>query len=86
MASPTIDEASGFAGLIRQWGIGEFAADLGIQYGHAATMVRRNSVPTWYWPKLLQLAAGKGILLTADRLVAMKPERQSSAKDEGAAA
>lgn len=75
--------------MIENWGgVPAFADDLGIPYVSAQGMYRRNSVAAWYWPKLLQLAAGKGVMVTADRLVAMKPDRKSKAKinSEGATA
>lgn len=78
-----------FRETIEAWGgIGPFAEDIGVPYVSAQGMWRRNSVAAWYWPKMLQVAAGKNILLTADRLVAMKPERQTKAKadTEGAVA
>lgn len=70
-----------FRELIEFWGgIPAFADDLGVAYVAAQKMWQRNSVAAWHWPKLLQMAAGKGVLLTADRLVGMKPNRQSKAQ------
>lgn len=76
-----------FRELIDLWGgIPAFSDDLEVPYVAAQKMWQRNSVAAWHWPKLLQMAAGKEIHLTADRLVAMKPDRQTKTKTEGAAA
>ena len=67
-----------FRELIEAWGgIPRLADDLGVPYVAAQKMFQRNSIAAWHWPKLLQMASGKGILLTADRLVAMKPARKA---------
>lgn len=69
-----------FRDLIEAWGgIPAFADDMSVPYVAAQKMWQRNSVAAWHWPKLLQMAAGKGIFVTADRLVEMKPKRQTKA-------
>lgn len=82
-----MNKPNSFRDLIEAWGgIGAFADDVGVPYVSAQGMWRRNSVAAWYWPKILQMAAGKDIFITADRLVSMKPSRKSKARVEGAAA
>lgn len=43
-----------FDHLIAEWGIANLAADLGVNYSTANAMKQRNSVPSRYWPILLE--------------------------------
>lgn len=85
--APNHADTGGFAGLIRQWGIAEFAGAIGIGYDLAASMVRRNSIPPAHWPAVIAASAERGSALTADDLVSLvKPKRQTKPKSEGVAA
>ncbi len=53
--------------------------DLGVPYINAQMMKRRRSVGVTHWPRLIDLAAAKGIRLTNDDLVAMTVKRREAA-------
>lgn len=62
------------ADIINRWpSLGEFAADLSIAYGTAKAMRRRGSIPSEYWPGVVQSAARRGIAgVSLERLVSVK--------------
>jgi hypothetical protein len=60
-----------FEALIETWGIGQFAADIGVPYSTANAMKQRNSVPAKYSPRLLEKAPAS-LGLTPERLIAMQ--------------
>lgn len=43
-----------FDDLIARWGIATLADDLGCNYSTANAMKQRNSIPSRYWPVLLE--------------------------------
>lgn len=43
-----------FADLIDKWGIAQLADDIGLKYPSANAMKQRNSIPSRYWPVLLE--------------------------------
>jgi hypothetical protein len=43
-----------FADLIDEWGIAQLAEDIGLKYPSANAMKQRNSIPSRYWPVLLE--------------------------------
>ncbi len=45
----------------------------------AQMMKRRKSVDVLYWPRLIELMAGRGIVLTSDDLVQMAVKRREAA-------
>lgn len=50
------------ANMINLWpSLSAFAADLGIQYGTAKAIRRRNSIPAEYWLLAVAKADGRGI-------------------------
>lgn len=61
-----------FADLIEQWGIAQFAADIGVSYSTANAMKQRNSVAAKYWPMLVSKAKLRRIRVSPASLVAMK--------------
>jgi hypothetical protein len=83
IASPapmTLDEqpTTTMGDFIRDWGIGQFASDLGIPYFHANTMLRRNSIPVEYWPLVIAAAAARGTPMDANDLLAMVTRQPAS--------
>ena len=61
-----------FEDLIEQWGIAQFADDLGINYSTANAMKQRNSVAVKYWPQIIQAAPRRGFKLSPVALLTMK--------------
>lgn len=65
--------------LINLWpSIGDFAADLGVEYGTAKAMRRRSSIPPEYWLSMVAASSArgiKGISLDALAQAAAAPER-----------
>ncbi|WP_421416518.1 hypothetical protein [Agrobacterium tumefaciens] len=50
------------ADVIDQWNsIAAFAEDIGVAYGTAKAMRRRNSIPPEYWIKVVQKAADRSL-------------------------
>jgi hypothetical protein len=55
------------------------SAALDVPYVNAQAMKRRKSVDVVHWPRLIDLAAAKGITITNDDLVAMTLKRRVAA-------
>lgn len=49
-----------FRDLIDRFGIGEFAAAIGVTYGAAKQMRRRDSVGPEYWPSIIDASRARG--------------------------
>lgn len=59
-----------FGDLIGRWGsVREFAERMGVSPNTAAGWKRRNSIPTDYWPDLLEAAAERKMRVRTDDLV-----------------
>jgi hypothetical protein len=52
---------------------------LGVPYVNAQAMKRRKSVDVTHWPRLVQLMAARGIVITSDDLVQMAVKRREAA-------
>lgn len=50
-------------------GIGEFASAIGVTYGAAKQMRRRNSVGPEYWPSVIAASRTRGIEVDAELLM-----------------
>lgn len=62
-----------FADLITSLGRpAEVAAAMGVDAQLPSAWRRRNSVPTAYWPRLIEIARLKGIELDTDKLLAAR--------------
>ena len=69
-----------FKKLLDLWGTPKALSEaLGVPYVTAQQMIRRSSVGIDHWPKLIDLASGKGIALTNDDLVGMSLKRREAA-------
>lgn len=55
------------------------SVDLNVPYINAQAMKRRKSVGVDHWPRLIELAAERGVRLTADDLLRMRAEVRPSA-------
>lgn len=67
---------STFAELLALWESPKaLSAELGVPYINAQQMKRRKSVGIDHWPRLIQVAATKGVKLTTDDLVAMRSRK-----------
>lgn len=60
-----------FEALLANWTKLELSGALGVPYVNARKMIERKSVNPVHWPKLIEAAATKGIVLTNDDLIAM---------------
>lgn len=49
-----------FRALIDRFGIGEFASAIGVTYGAAKQMRRRDSVGPEYWPSIIEASRARG--------------------------
>lgn len=49
-----------FSALIDRFGIGAFAAAIGVSYGAAKQMKRRNSVAPEYWAAVISASSARG--------------------------
>jgi hypothetical protein len=52
---------------------------LGVPYVNAQMMKRRKSVDVLHWPRLIELLAARGTIITNDDLVAMAVKRREAA-------
>jgi hypothetical protein len=57
----------------------ELSLALGTLYVTAQLMKRRRSVGVDHWPRLIEAAAAKGVILTSDDLLAMREKRRAAA-------
>lgn len=64
-----------FETLLAHWTTPELSADLGVPYVTARKMRERKSVGVDHWPRLVEAAARKGILLNIERLMEMRNQR-----------
>lgn len=60
--------------------------DLGTLYVTAQLMKRRRSIGVDHWPRLIELLAGKGYIVTTDDLMEMRRRRAEEARAEREAA
>lgn len=76
-----MEDVSSFKELIAKWpSIDAFANDLGVVKPTAACWKHRGSIPTDKWPRLVKAAESKGVPLTYEKLLAMKPPRKTARK------
>lgn len=75
-----------FSDMIRSWGIGQFAADVGLKYFHAGVMVTRNSIPVDHWSRVIAASDLRGEPLTAADLLAMHDASRNMADTTSGAA
>lgn len=69
-----------FEELLRLWDRPKALSDaLGVTYINAQQILRRKSIGIAHWPKVIELAAERGIRLTNDDLVAMSLKRKAVA-------
>ncbi len=69
-----------FKKLLNLWGTPKnLSEELGVPYVTAQQMIRRSSVSIDHWPKLVELARAKGVVITNDDLVAMSLKRREAA-------
>ena len=48
--------------IINLWpSLGDFAGDIGVEYGTAKAMRRRSSIPPTYWSAVISAAKNRGI-------------------------
>lgn len=60
------------AQIISDWpSLSEFAADLGVEYGTAKAMRKRNSIPSRYWVTVVSKACDRGIAGVTYEVLAM---------------
>lgn len=74
-----IEKPDTFEALLSNWTKLELSQALGVPYVNARKMIERKSVNPVHWPKLIEAAAGKGIVLTHDDLIAMLPRKAVAA-------
>lgn len=72
------------ADIINRWpSLTDFAADLSIAYGTAKAMRRRGSIPSDYWPVVVQSAARRGIAgISLERLVGAKSRAPATSHEK----
>lgn len=66
-----IEKPDTFEALLSHWTKLELSEALGVPYVNARKMIERKSVNPVHWPKLIEAAAGKGLKVTNDDLIAM---------------
>jgi hypothetical protein len=73
-----------FRSLIDRFGIAGFAKAIGVSYGAAKQMRRRNSVSPEYWPRIIQACRGEVDGVTAELLTRFaaggRPEDQAHSR------
>lgn len=72
------DTPNTFEALIAEWGIAQFAADIGVTYSTANAMKQRKSIPAKYWPVVIERAP-KRFRLSATSIIAMKARERVAA-------
>lgn len=65
-APATFDE------LIATWGIQRLADDFGVNYSTVNAMKQRNSIPSRWWPILLDKARARGVKVSQRSLYAIQ--------------
>lgn len=66
--------------FIKMWPtLSDFASDLGVQYGTAKAMRRRNSIPPLYWPVMVERARARRLKGVTERALAMAVAKASAA-------
>jgi hypothetical protein len=58
-----------FSEIVEKWGRAQMAADLGIPKERTRQMWRDNSIPAWYWKRLLKKAPERNIKVSPDLLI-----------------
>ena len=61
-----------FDDLIAAWGIQRLADDFGVNYSTVNAMKQRNSIPSKWWPKLLEKARSRGVKITQRSMYAIQ--------------
>jgi len=69
--------------IINRWpSLGDFAGDIGVEYGTAKAMRRRSSIPPGKWVLIVEKAAERGIAGITFEVLALaaaaEPERVAS--------
>lgn len=74
-----------FSTLIDRFGIADFAREVGVSYGAAKQMRRRNSIAPEYWPQVIAASRQRGWTdVSADALMcAAANERTPELADTG---
>lgn len=69
-----------FEGLLSLWETPKaLSVALRVPYVNAQSMKNRKSVDVAHWPRLIELLAARGIVITSDDLVQMAIKRREAA-------
>ena len=58
-----------FTEIVETWGRTNMVADLGVPKDMPRQWSRDNSIPAWYWRRLLNKAAERNIAISPDTLI-----------------
>ncbi len=75
-----------FSDVIALWpSLADFAAEVGVPYGHAKQWRMRDSIPAARWTALVEAAERRGVHLTTERLAQIAKGRATRNTDAQAA-